>query len=93
MQTLNKYRGDIIQFRPENKSFSTQCKGGGGGGGGEGGVGGGAGGGRKRSRKEEKIDSLHTVFLELYPELIAYPCLFYFQTIFCKVKLLYMESP
>ena len=26
--------------------------------------------------EEEEIDSLHTVFLELYPELIAYLCLF-----------------
>ena len=26
--------------------------------------------------EEEKEDSLHTVYLQLYPELIAYPCLF-----------------
>ena len=25
--------------------------------------------------EEKEIDSLHTEFLELYPELIAYPCL------------------
>ena len=47
---------------------------GGGGGGGEGG-----GGKRRRRKKEEekKVDSLPTVFLELYPQLIAYPCLFF----------------
>ena len=28
-------------------------------------------------KEEEKVDSLHMVFLKLYPELIAYPCLFY----------------
>ena len=31
---------------------------------------------RRRKEEEEKVDSLHTGFLELYPELIAYPCLF-----------------
>ena len=38
----------------------------------------GGGGERRRGSKEEdeQVDSLHTVFLELYPELIAYPCLF-----------------
>ena len=30
----------------------------------------------RRRKDEEKADSLHTVILELYPELIAYPCLF-----------------
>ena len=30
----------------------------------------------EEGEEEEKVDSLHTVFLELYPELIAYPCLF-----------------
>ena len=29
----------------------------------------------EEGEEEEKVDSLHTVFLELYPELIAYPCL------------------
>ena len=31
---------------------------------------------RRRKEEQEKVDSLPTVFLELYPELIAYPCLF-----------------
>ena len=26
--------------------------------------------------EEEEVDTLHTVYLQLYPELIAYPCLF-----------------
>ena len=36
--------------------------------------------GRRRRRKKEvekNVDSLPTVFLELYPQLIAYPCLFF----------------
>ena len=68
-----------IQFRPKNKSFLTQCKGGGGGVGGDGGVRGGGVGGeedQEKEEEEEKVDRLHTVFLELYLELIAYRCLF-----------------
>ena len=33
-------------------------------------------GGEGGRGKEEEVDSLHTVFLELYLQLIAYPCLF-----------------
>ena len=34
--------------------------------------------GRRRKKEEEKkVDSLPTVLLELYPQLIAYPCLFF----------------
>ena len=36
----------------------------------------GGGGEEKEEVVEEKVDSLHTVFLELYLQLIAYPCLF-----------------
>ena len=31
----------------------------------------------EEEEEEEKVDSLHMLFLELYPELIAYPCLFH----------------
>ena len=31
---------------------------------------------RRRRKEEEKVDSLHRVFFELYLELIAYPYLF-----------------
>ena len=28
----------------------------------------------EEKKEEEEEDSLHTVYLQLYPELIAYPC-------------------
>ena len=35
--------------------------------------------GKWEGEEEEEEDSLHTVYLQLYPELIAYPCLLLLQ--------------
>ena len=35
----------------------------------------------EEGEEEEEEDSLHTVYLQLYPELIAYPCLFWVRSI------------
>ena len=44
--------------------------------------------GRWEEEEEGEEDSLHTVYLHLYPELIAYPCLFdivCFTTQLCEI--------